>query len=153
MPTSLAASLPSYRAELDAARRLLADGSALRSLGANDRKVLAVALAAADEADAGFDTHVLHGSPHRLNVLTVDGEPRFIDFETVCLGPWEWDMAHLEQEVALHYPEGLDPNRLKLCRTLVSAKTAVWCWEQAAQSAEMRWHAEHHLDVVKEAVR
>ena len=30
---------------------------------------------------------VLHGSPHSYNVLLVDDEPGFIDFETACLGP------------------------------------------------------------------
>ena len=36
----------------------------------------------------------------------VDGEPMFIDFETVCYGPVEWDLCHLEPSVAHRYPPG-----------------------------------------------
>ncbi|HKE33904.1 MAG TPA: phosphotransferase [Candidatus Acidoferrum sp.] len=51
---------------------------------------------------------LIHGSPHRQNVLLADGEPRFIDFETVCVGPIEWDLAHLAPEVAVGYGEALN---------------------------------------------
>lgn len=43
--------------------------------------------------------HVLHGSPHRFNILVMGGKAVFIDFETVELGPsngtwptsmWRW---------------------------------------------------------------
>jgi hypothetical protein len=42
-----------------------------------------------------------------MNILVVAGCPRFIDFETVQVGPIELDIAHLEPEVASHLSEGL----------------------------------------------
>jgi len=99
----------------------------------------------------GVDS-VLHGSPHRFNILSAQGSPRFIDFETVCRGPIEWDLAHLEPAVAEAYPGPIDSELLARCTLLVSAKTAAWCWDQADQNDDMRWHASHHLDLVREAL-
>jgi hypothetical protein len=150
MPTALRATLPSFRDELVAARQFLADRAAVPLLRSNDRQVLATALASVDAIAP--KRHVLHGSPHDMNILVVNGLPLFIDFETTCVGPLEWDLAHLEDEVAARYPSGLDFAVLARCRTLVSAKTAVWCWEKAADNSEMRWHAEHHLNQVKQSL-
>ena len=37
-----------------------------------------------------YRAELIHGSPHPYNLLLVDGAPRFIDFETTCIGPVEW---------------------------------------------------------------
>ena len=91
----------------------------------------------------------LHGSPHRFNILTTGGTTLFIDFETVELGPVEWDVAHLEEEVAVHYPADLDQNLLRTCRIAISAATSTWCWEGIDRGADMQSHAEHHLESVR----
>ena len=67
---------------------------------------------------------MLHGSPQRMNILTRDGAPVFIDSETIQIGPIEWDLAHLEPEVASAYPADHDDDRLRVCGTAVSAATA-----------------------------
>jgi hypothetical protein len=97
----------------------------------------------------GTDTKVVHGSPHRFNILLVEGTPRFIDFETVEIAPLEWDLAHLEPEVADLYPGELDDEVLALSRVMVSAATSAWCWEGVDRGPDMRFHAQHHLDVVR----
>jgi Phosphotransferase enzyme family len=119
----------------------------------DDRGVLQQALAGGVRQlqEAAPTEQVLHGSPHRLNVLVVKGSPRFIDFETVCEGPTEWDLAHLEPEVADHYPLPLDHHVLKTCRLIVSAKTAAWCWHSIHAGPDMPFHANHHLQVVRDA--
>jgi Ser/Thr protein kinase RdoA (MazF antagonist) len=94
---------------------------------------------------------VIHGSPHRFNILNVDGTPKFIDFETVEFGPLEWDLAHLEPAVAAHYPGEIDRQVLELCRVLVSAATSTWCWEGLERGPDMQSHAQHHLEVVRSA--
>ena len=94
---------------------------------------------------------VIHGSPHRFNILNVDAAPRFIDFETVECGPLEWDLAHLEPEVADHYPGEFDHQALELCRVLVSAAPSTWCWEGLERGSDMQSHAEHHLEEVRSA--
>jgi len=52
----------------------------------------------------------------------------FLDFETACTSPLEWDLAHAGEGTARAYPGR--PNRalLGVCRGLVSVKTAAWCW-------------------------
>lgn len=92
---------------------------------------------------------VIHGSPHRFNILVVDAAPQFIDFETVERGPVEWDLAHLEPEVAGFYPGEFDTQALALCRVMVSAATSTWCWEGLARGSDMLSHAQHHLQVVR----
>jgi hypothetical protein len=150
MPTNLRVALPSFVDELVSARRLLADSAAVPLLGSKDRQPLTAVLVSG--AAFALEQQVLHGSPHGMNILVVNGLPLFIDFETTCVGPFEWDLAHLEDEVAVHYPYGLDFSLLARCRTLVSAKTAVWCWDKSAASSEMSWHAEHHLNIVKQSL-
>ncbi len=95
---------------------------------------------------------IVHGSPHRMNILVVAGSPRFIDFETVQRGPLEWDLAHLEPGVADHYQGEVDADVLAQCRTLVSATTSTWCWDGLARGPDMRAHAEHHLAAVRSAI-
>jgi hypothetical protein len=142
--------VPSYRVELDAVRGLLADGSRVRALNDSDRTLLVgrldALLAALGQLRLG--ERVLHGSPHDANVIVVAGSPRFVDFETVCVGPREWDLAHLGTEVANSYPGGWDAETLQLCSGLVSVKTAAWCWARVDHPG-MRWHAEHHLALAR----
>jgi thiamine kinase-like enzyme len=57
---------------------------------------------------AGSVTTPVHGCPHRSNVVSAHGGARFIDFETITRGPVEWDLAHLEPEVAVAYPTHVD---------------------------------------------
>ena len=96
---------------------------------------------------------VIHGSPHRFNVLSDSGRARFIDFETVSWGPIEWDLAHLEPAVADRYPSDVAFECLARCRTAISAKTSAYCWAALDRGPDMRWHAEHHLAVVHAARR
>ncbi len=62
---------------------------------------------------------VIHGSPHPYNVLLVNGKPTFIDFETACIGPIEWDLAHMSPDTARSYAGAIDSRLLETCRDLV----------------------------------
>jgi Ser/Thr protein kinase RdoA (MazF antagonist) len=124
------------------------------ALKKDDRALLRRALGQGQNTLAeAIDTgRIIHGSPHRLNIVMVAGSPRFIDFETVQRGPYEWDLAHLEPEVARHYPGTVDLDLVALCRLLVSATTSTWCWEGLHRGPDMRTHAEHHVAVVRSAL-
>ncbi|MGH2346092.1 MAG: phosphotransferase, partial [Chloroflexota bacterium] len=98
-----------------------------------------------------IEEHTLHGSPHNGNILVVDGAARFLDLETACVGPLEWDLAHVSDEVVGNYPVRVNYTLLEVCRALVSVKTATWCWARFEHPA-LRWHAKHHLRVVKRLV-
>ncbi|HUR50842.1 MAG TPA: aminoglycoside phosphotransferase family protein [Mycobacteriales bacterium] len=62
----------------------------------------------------------LHGDAHTGNVLMSSTGPRWIDFEDVCAGPVEWDLASrtLSPELVEAYPGELDRERLEDCRDL-----------------------------------
>ena len=75
---------------------------------------------------------LLHGEPHPGNVLgTADGA-RFIDLETCCRGPIEFDLAHVPRAVSRRYP-GVDLTLLDDARQLVLAMVAAWRWEAGDQ--------------------
>jgi hypothetical protein len=150
--SGMRAQLPSFLEELGDVRVLLTDPSRLVLLSKRDRLLL---LHAFDRLAANLKTcmrssvqRLIHGSPHRGNVLLADGEPRFIDFETVCVGPIEWDLAHLEPEVALDYGEALNKRLERACRDMASVKTAAWCWADANRG-DLRDHGELHLAHVR----
>jgi hypothetical protein len=146
----LRACLPSYMRDLEIARGLL-DGPGLPALGTADNELLALTFDRLQgEVEALAPAHVvLHGSPHAYNVLIVEGAPRFIDFETVCTGPVEWDLVHVERD---------DDEELrsatvcaKLCQTLAdlaSVTTAIWCWADV-ERGDLRTHAQYHLDYIR----
>jgi hypothetical protein len=92
----------------DAARELVS--STLRDLG---RAV----------TDRGAPEQLLHGEPHPGNVLNTKDGPRFIDLETCCHGPIEFDLAHVPAAVSAHYPD-VDQALLRDCRGLVLAVVA-----------------------------
>ena len=144
--------LPSYMEELESVSQVLHDAQRLRDLPDADRLLLRAVLGRLRtrlETLSPEETHrVIHGSPHPYNVLAVDGQPRFIDFETTCLGPLEWDLAHTDPETASHYGAA-NTQLLQICRDMVSAKTAVWCWADVTRG-DLRYHAEVHLKRAKE---
>jgi Ser/Thr protein kinase RdoA (MazF antagonist) len=142
--------LPSYRDELSAMAAVLGDAARVPALAAGDRALLQAALVWCDSELARHPPagRPLHGSPHSSNVIATRDGIRFIDLETACVGPLEWDLAHVGDQAVRAYPGRFDRGRLELCRALVSVKTAAWCWAGFEQPA-LRWHAEHHLAVVK----
>ncbi len=71
----------------------------------------------------------------------------WIDLEGACRGPQEWDLAFLSADACTQFPD-IDHELLKLLRTLNSARVATWCWARY-QHPDMRWHAHHHLEVVR----
>src|SRR5882757_1663005 len=81
----LVASRDRTPALVDADRELL--GNTLRSL----RRVI---------GERGRAEQLLHGEPHPGNVLTTKNGLLFIDLETCCRGPVEFDLAHAPEEVS-----------------------------------------------------
>jgi hypothetical protein len=144
--------LPGWnRGPRDVINRLGDEGFA-PALNADDRILLAQVLGRSHEiAEMSACHRALHGSPHGFNVLMVDDQPMFIDFETVCYGPVEWDLCHMDSSVAHQYPPGCSFEALGLARLVVSAMTSALCWEGVDRGEDMRFHAEHHLAVVRGA--
>jgi hypothetical protein len=145
------AAFPSFREQLTTAVRDLERPDLAPELADVDRALLHKTLVdgIARLAKTTGSQRVIHGSPHRFNILVVDAGPRFIDFETVELGPLEWDLAHLEPEVADLYQGELDHQVLALCRVVLSAATSTWCWGGVDRGSDMQSHAQHHLEIVR----
>jgi hypothetical protein len=76
-------------------------------------------------ADRGAAEQLLHGEPHPGNVLNTTWGPLFIDLETCCRGPVEFDLAHVPETVSGRYPD-VDQALLRECRRLVLAMVAAW---------------------------
>ena len=148
----LRAELPSYLEELRSVSDLLHDDKRLLALPVVDRRFLIRALEhlwTRVQVGSRVELHaVIHGSPHPYNVLLVDRQPRFIDFETTCIGPVEWDLAHMAPDGAGCYAGTVDAELLKTCRDLVRVKTSAWCWADVRRG-DLRHHAEMHLAYLK----
>ncbi len=95
-----------------------------------DRELLSNTLRTQRRAieDGGAPEQLLHGEPHPGNVLNTKDGLRFIDLETCCRGPIEFDLAHVPEEVSRRYPDA-DQDLLRECRILVLAMVAAWRWD------------------------
>jgi thiamine kinase-like enzyme len=81
----------------------------------------------------GAAGQVLHGEPYPGNLLSTKSGLLFIDLETCCRGPVEFDLAHVPEDVSERYAD-VDEGLLSECRVLVLAMVAAWRWDPAANS-------------------
>lgn len=99
--------------------------------------------------DRGAAEQLLHGEPHPGNVLSTTDGPLFIDLQTSCRGPVEFDLAHVPAAVCEHYP-GIDQGLLEECRQLVIAMVAAWRWDRGDQFPDGRRFGEEFLRLLRE---
>lgn len=99
--------------------------------------------------DRSAAEQLLHGEPHKGNVLSTKNGPLFIDLETCCRGPVEFDLAHVAEEVCEHYPN-FSQGLLDECRQLVLAMVAAWRFERGDQLPNGRRFGEELLRSLRE---
>lgn len=97
----------------------------------------------------GSAEQLLHGEPHPGNVLATRNGAVFIDFETLCRGPIEFDLAHVPEAVCEHYP-GINQELLDACRQLVLAMVAAWRWRIGDQFPNRRRWGQELLRALRE---
>ncbi len=116
---------------VEQARRLVASRDRTPALADADRQLLGDTLRRLRRVigERGGAGQLLHGEPHPGNVLGTANGPLFIDLETCCRGPVEFDLAHAPEEVGEHYP-GVDRDLVRDCRTLVLAMITTWRWDR-----------------------
>ncbi len=102
-------------------------------------------------AGRGTARQLLHGEPHPGNVLTTKNGLLFIDLETCCRGPVEFDLAHAPEEVSEHYLD-VDQDLLRDCRILVLAMITTWRWEKGDQLPHGRQLAVQWLSQIRAAL-
>jgi hypothetical protein len=118
---------PHFTDRVEEAQQLVASRDCTPALAEADRQLLSAALRSLRRGlgDRGAAEQLLHGEPHPGNVLATLNGPRFIDLETCCRGPVEFDLAHVPQAVSDRYPD-TDQELLAECRLLVLAMVAAW---------------------------
>jgi hypothetical protein len=153
------AALADYPGELatitqatDVCARLLADPNAMPALDAPSRQFLAEQL---DQLTGGpaLDPArfiALHGDAHAGNILVTPAGPIWADLEAARLGPLEWELTSLPRPGHVHFPN-VDRALLQRLSLLRSVTVAVWCWNDAARSPEVREAAEYHLGRLRRA--
>ena len=135
------------------AQQLVADRERTPALVDADRELLAGTLRSLKRAicQRGGAEQLLHGEPHPGNVLATKSGVLFIDLETCCRGPVEFDLAHAPEEVSDHYP-GINQDLLRECRLLVLAMIATWRWDRDDQLPNGRKLGAQWLSQVREAL-
>ncbi|MET7334733.1 aminoglycoside phosphotransferase family protein [Nonomuraea sp. NPDC005650] len=125
---------PHFTDRVEQAQRLVASHDHTPALADADRELLGDTLRSLRRAigERGGAEQLLHGEPHPGNVLTTKNGLLFIDFETCCRGPVEFDLAHAPEEVSGHYP-GVDQDLLRECRILMLAVITTWRWDRDDQ--------------------
>jgi Ser/Thr protein kinase RdoA (MazF antagonist) len=144
---------PHFTDRVAEAQELVASRDRTPALGDDDRELLTTTLRSLRRtiADRATVEQLLHGEPHPGNVLNTNAGPLFIDLETCCRGPIEFDLAHVPQAVSERYP-GLDHELLRDCRVLVLAMVTTWRWDRDDQFPNGRRHGTEGLSQIRAAL-
>lgn len=119
--------VPHFTDRVEEALQIVTDSTASPDLADRDRALLVETLLVLRRSIVHRATHEqpLHGEPHPGNVLDTDDGVRFVDLQTCCRGPVEFDLAHAPDGVGERYP-GVDPVQLRDCRRIMRAMVAAW---------------------------
>ncbi len=143
--------VPHFTERVAQAVRLVADRAETPALGEADRGLLLDTLRSArrEIQNRRAAEQLLHGEPHSGNVLNAREGPVFIDLETCCRGPIEFDVAHVPDAVSAGYPD-VDQVLLQACRRLVLAMVAAWRWDVRDEFPNGHRHGRNILTLLRE---
>ncbi len=144
---------PHFTDRVDEAQSIVRDRSQSPELLDADRELLINSLCSLQRTivDRGADEQLLHGEPHAGNLLRTTSGMRFIDLETCCYGPVEFDIAHTPDEVGDHYALA-DRLLLRDCRILMLAMVAAWRADRVDEFPNGREVRDVLLSMVREAL-
>jgi hypothetical protein len=148
---AIAIPLPDFRLGIKRARAALSDADTMAPLPEQELVLLRDAFDALLPwvDDRAYVTRGLHGEPHDGNRLATTSGIRWIDLESVCRGPLEWDLAFLCDEARQVFGP-VDPKLLAVLSILNSARVATWCsTRSSARFPHMLRHGHHHLERVR----
>jgi len=132
------------------AERLVTHRDESPALAEADRHLLLRTLRSTRERihSRGAAEQLLHGEPHPGNLLSTRDGLLFIDLETCCRGPIEFDIAHVPEEVSARYPD-VDQVLLAECRRLVLAMVAAWRWDIRDEFPDGHQHGRDILSLLR----
>ena len=144
---------PHFTDRVEQAQQLVASRDHTPALARADRELLGDTLRSLRRVigEHGGAEQLLHGEPHPGNVLTTKNGLLFIDLETCCRGPVEFDLAHAPEEVSEHYP-GVNHDLLRECRVLVLAMITTWRWDRGDQLPNGRQLGTQWLSQIRAAL-
>ncbi len=155
---------PRFTDRVAEAERLVADREQTPGLPDADRELLATALRRLGTGISGHGTgeQLLHGEPHPGNLLPTRNGLLFVDFETCCRGPVEFDIAHgllpsedgrllAAEAVCERYP-GADPRLVDQCRILIWAMITTWRWQRGDHLPNGSYWASEGLNQLRAAL-
>jgi hypothetical protein len=144
---------PHFTDRVEEAQQLVASCEHTPALADADRELLGDTLGSLRRVTSGrgIAEQLLHGEPHPGNVLTTQNGLLFIDLETCCRGPVEFDLAHAANEVGEHY-SGVDQGLLRECRVLVLAMITAWRWDRDDQFPNRRQFGNEGLGQIRAAL-
>jgi hypothetical protein len=145
---------PHFTDRVEEAQQLVASRHHTPALAPADRELLGDTLRSLRRVigEHGGTEQLLHGEPHPGNLLATKKGPLFIDLETCCRGPVEFDLAHAPEEVSEHYP-GVNQDLLRECRILVLAMVTTWRWDRDDQLPNGRQLGTAWLSQIQAALR
>ena len=143
---------PHFTERVESAQKLVASRDRTPALADADRELLGDTLRSLRQVigERGGE-QLLHGEPHPGNLLPTKHGLLFIDLETCCRGPVEFDLAHAPEEVCEHYP-GVDRGLLRECRILVLAMITTWRWDRGDQFPNGRQRGIEWLSQIRAAL-
>lgn len=142
---------PHFTDRVAEAQQLVGSRDGTPRLANAERELLSTTLRSLGGAISGRGAaeQLLHGEPHPGNVLSTENGLRFIDLETCCRGPVEFDLAHVPEEVSDRYPDA-DQELLAECRVLVLAMVAAWRFDRRDQLPNGRRAGRELLSAIRE---
>ncbi|HWD80926.1 MAG TPA: aminoglycoside phosphotransferase family protein [Kribbella sp.] len=142
--------VPRFTDRVAEAQEIVADEERSPELSDADRAFLGSRLGSLRQAieNRGAPEQLLHGEPHPGNLLSTKNGPLFIDFETCCRGPVEFDLADVPEEVCENYPD-IDHELLDDCRQLVLAMVAAWRWDRTDQFPDGKRYGVEFLSALR----
>jgi phosphotransferase family enzyme len=144
---------PHFTDRVAEAQWLVSDRAQTPELDDTGRKILGNTLRGLRRAivDRGAPEQLLHGEPHPGNLLNTKKGLLFIDFETCCRGPVEFDIAHAPEDVSEHYPS-VNQGLLRECRVLMLAMVTAWRWDRDDQLPDGRYWGIEGINQVRVAL-
>ncbi len=144
---------PHFTDRIADAQRLVGNSEQTPELADAERELLANTLRSVRESIIvhGAPEQLLHGEPHPGNVLRTNKGLVFIDLETCCRGPVEFDLAYVPEAVCVQYPSA-HPQLLHECRILMLAMVAAWRWDRNDQLPNGQQEARRFLGQLRAAL-
>jgi Ser/Thr protein kinase RdoA (MazF antagonist) len=150
---TLDSAAPHFTERVEHAQQLVACRDLTPALADDDRNLLEETLRSLKQRilERGGAEQLLHGEPHPGNLLSTSDGLLFIDLETCCRGPVEFDLAHAPDEVSEQYPD-VDHDQLRDCRILVLAMITAWRWDRGDQLPNGRQLAAEWIGQIRTAL-